>query len=144
MAHVVVYTDGGSRNNPGEAGIGVVAYDGKKKLFELSEYLGVQTNNYAEYTGLIRALEVLIERGLCTAGVEIRMDSKLVVEQMRGNWKVKEPTLKPLAARARELVAQCGAVSFTHIRREDNKEADALANEAMDRGGGAHTTKNIQ
>lgn len=134
MEKIIVFTDGGSRNNPGEAGIGAVAYKGSEKLFELSEYLGVQTNNFAEYTGVIRALESLVERGLQKEDIEIRMDSKLVVEQVQGNWKIKEPTLKSLAARVRELVTQFKTVAFTHIPREENKEADALANEAMDNG----------
>jgi len=132
MEQIIVHTDGGSRSNPGNAGIGVVARRGGDTLFELSEFLGVQTNNYAEYTGVIRALEELIARGLHTEPVAIHMDSKLVVEQVQGNWKVKEPTLKPLVSRAQELAAQCKSISFTHIPREKNKEADALANEAMD------------
>jgi ribonuclease HI len=134
MEKIIVYTDGGSRSNPGEAGIGVVAYGKTKKLFVLSEYIGIQTNNFAEYTGAIRALENLVDRGLHTKDIEVRMDSKLVVEQVMGNWKIKEPTLKPLAARVHELVAQCKEVVFVHIPREENKEADALANEAMDSG----------
>lgn len=132
MKDIIVYTDGGSRNNPGEAGIGVVAYEGEEVLFELSEYLGIQTNNYAEYMGVIRALEEILARNLAQGSIEVCMDSKLVVEQVQGNWKVKEPTLKPLVARAQELVEQCGEVSFTHIPREENREADALANQAMD------------
>lgn len=132
MKKIIVYTDGGSRNNPGEAGIGVVAYENKEKLFELSEYLGTQTNNYAEYMGIIRALEELVQRQLVDAEVEVRMDSKLVVEQVQGNWKVKEPTLRPLVHRVHQLLEQFKAVTFTHVFREQNKEADALANQAMD------------
>tara|TARA_B100000745_G_scaffold79005_1_gene48431 strand:+ start:13359 stop:13763 length:405 start_codon:yes stop_codon:yes gene_type:complete len=129
---IIVYTDGGSRNNPGEAGIGVIAYAGDDKLFELSEYLGIQTNNYAEYMGVIRALECLMQRGLHKSSIEIRMDSKLVVEQVQGNWKVKEPSLRPLVARARELASQYEDITFVHIPREKNTEADTLANRAMD------------
>lgn len=133
MEKITVFTDGGSRNNPGEAGIGVVAYEGHSKLFELSEYIGVQTNNFAEYTGIIRALEELIVRKRNDMPIDVRMDSKLVVEQVLGNWKVKEPTLRPLIHRVHELLAQfTQEVTFTHIFRDQNKEADALANEAMD------------
>ena len=132
MKTIRIYTDGGSRNNPGEAGLGAVAYQGSERIFELSEYLGVQTNNYAEYTAVIRALEEVVARDLSQLAIEMRMDSKLVVEQVQGHWKVKEPTLKPLVARVQELVAQCNEVSFTHVPREENKEADALANKAMD------------
>ena len=131
---IVAYTDGGSRSNPGEAGIGGVIYKDETKVAEISEYLGVQTNNWAEYQGAIRALETLIEKGMSDEPVEIRMDSKLVVEQLSGNWKIKEPTLKPQAARAHELIAKFPSVTFTHVRRELNKEADALANLAMDKG----------
>jgi probable phosphoglycerate mutase len=131
---LVIYTDGGSRNNPGPAGIGVVAYRGEEQLFTVSEFLGVQTNNWAEYQGVIRALEVVLEKKLEQEPVEIRMDSKLVVEQLLGNWKIKEPSLKPQAARALALIAKCAAVDFTHIPRERNKVADQLANEAMDKG----------
>ncbi len=131
---IVVYTDGGARNNPGPAGIGVVAYRGAEELFTVSEFLGTQTNNWAEYQGVIRALETLVEKKMETEQVEIRMDSKLVVEQILGNWKVREPTLKPQVARVRELLVLCNAVDFTHIPREQNKVADALANKAMDEG----------
>jgi ribonuclease HI len=131
---LVIYTDGGSRNNPGPAGIGVVAYRGDEQLFTLSEFLGVQTNNWAEYQGVIRALETVLERKLEQEQIEIRMDSKLVVEQLLGNWKIKEPSLKPQAGRALELVHRCAGVDFTHVPREQNKVADKLANEAMDRG----------
>lgn len=130
---LLIYTDGGSRNNPGEAGIGAVIYQGEQKIAEISEYLGVRTNNWAEYQAVIRALEEIQSRGITERPIEIRMDSKLVVEQLSGNWKIKEPTLMPQAARAKELMAECGEVLLTHVRREFNKEADALANLAMDR-----------
>jgi ribonuclease HI len=131
---LVIYTDGGACNNPGPSGIGVVAYRGDEQLFTLSEFLGVQTNNWAEYQGVIRALETILEKKLEHEPIEIRMDSKLVVEQLLGNWKIKEPSLKPQAARALALINLCAGVDFTHVPREQNKVADMLANEAMDRG----------
>jgi ribonuclease HI len=129
---IVIHTDGGSRSNPGPAGIGVYATQNKIVIFTLSEFLGTQTNNFAEYTAVIRALETCIEKKLIAETVDFFMDSKLVVEQVQGNWKVKEPTLRPLVARVQELAAHFPSVTFTHVRREYNKEADALANEAMD------------
>lgn len=131
---IVIFTDGGSRNNPGDAGLGAYITQHGVAIAELSEYLGKQTNNFAEYTAVIRALEWCLENGLSEESIAFKMDSKLVVEQVQGNWKVKEPTLKPLVARVRELAAQFPTVTFAHIPREQNKEADRLANEAMDRG----------
>lgn len=131
---IEIFTDGGSRNNPGDAGLGAYITKDGVVLAELSEYLGKQTNNFAEYTAVIRALEWCLENGLSSEPLSFKMDSKLVVEQVQGNWKVKEPTLKPLVARVRELAAAFPRVTFAHVRREQNKEADRLANEAMDRG----------
>lgn len=131
---IVVYSDGGSRNNPGEAGIGVVVFNDNEKIFTLSEYLGIATNNRAEYQGAIRALTELAARGLTDQEVEIRMDSKLVVEQIQGNWKIKEPALREQAAKLAALIEKFPSVSFTYIPREENTEADQLANDAMDRG----------
>jgi ribonuclease HI len=130
---ITIFTDGGSRSNPGEAGIGVYAHNDTGVVFELSEYLGVQTNNYAEYVAVIRALEECVVRGLTEDVIQFKLDSKLVVEQVQGNWKVKEATLKPLVAKVHELLLQFKEVTFTHIPREQNAEADRLANEAMDR-----------
>jgi ribonuclease HI len=130
---LTIYTDGGSRSNPGEAGIGVHAVNDGAVVFELSEYLGVQTNNYAEYTAVVRALETCIARGI-REEIAFLLDSKLVVEQVQGHWKVKEATLRPLVTRVQELTREFPSVTFTHIPREKNKEADRLANEAMDRG----------
>jgi len=131
---VVIYTDGGSRNNPGNAGIGAVIYmDGEKKA-ELSEFLGVQTNNWAEYEAVFHALSKARELELEKFSIEVRLDSKLVVEQLARNWKIKEPTLRPQAEKIWEIMKDFSDVNFTHIPREDNTEADALANEAMDRG----------
>lgn len=129
---ITLYTDGGSRSNPGIAGIGVYAEEGGSVLFEVSEYLGVQTNNYAEYTAVIRALEECVARGYTEKPLQFKLDSKLVVEQVQGNWKVKEETLKPLVARVRALTTHFPSVSFTHIPRAQNANADRLANMAMD------------
>ncbi|WP_054813324.1 bifunctional RNase H/acid phosphatase [Nocardia arizonensis] len=130
--HVIVEADGGSRGNPGPAGYGAVVYDAEHAavLAERREFLGVATNNVAEYRGLIAGLEAAAELG--AREVDVRMDSKLVVEQMTGRWKVKHAAMVPLAERARALVADFDRVRFTWIPRARNAHADRLANEAMD------------
>jgi probable phosphoglycerate mutase len=128
--HVVVEADGGSRGNPGPAGYGAVVRSGSTVLAERSGTLGVTTNNVAEYSGLIAGLRAAAELG--ADEVDVRMDSKLVVEQMAGRWQIKHPGLRPLAAEAAALVQQFRAVRFTWIPREQNKHADKLANAAMD------------
>lgn len=131
---VVVYTDGGSRHNPGKAGIGVVIYDGDEKVGELSEYVGVQTNNWAEYEALIRALKKVKQLGLKDKKVEVRMDSELIVKQMNKEYQIKEETLwEQYMAVHNMMVKDFKDITFVHVPREKNKEADALANEAMDR-----------
>lgn len=134
VPEVVVEADGGSRGNPGPAGYGAVVYDADHigVLAERKEFLGVTTNNVAEYRGLIAGLEAAAELGARV--VSVRMDSKLVVEQMSGRWKVKHAALIPLAERARRLVADFDRVDFAWIPRADNAHADRLANEAMDDG----------
>jgi len=129
---VVVEADGGSRGNPGPAGYGAVVLDPdtEEVLAERSEGIGVATNNVAEYQGLIAGLRAAIELG--ATAVEVRMDSKLVVEQMSGRWQVKHPAMKPLAKEAAGLVRELGSVQFGWIPRERNKRADRLANVAMD------------
>ncbi|HEU0101489.1 MAG TPA: bifunctional RNase H/acid phosphatase [Mycobacteriales bacterium] len=129
---LVVEADGGSRGNPGPAGYGAVVRDAVsgEVLAERAAGIGTATNNVAEYGGLIAGLTACLE--LAPAEVEVRMDSKLVVEQMSGRWQVKHPAMKPLAARARALAAQLPRVRFTWIPRERNAHADRLANEAMD------------
>ncbi|WP_433578890.1 bifunctional RNase H/acid phosphatase [Nocardia brasiliensis] len=131
---VIVEADGGSRGNPGPAGYGAVVYaaDHVRVLAERREFIGVATNNVAEYRGLIAGLEASAELGARV--VAVRMDSKLVVEQMSGRWKVKHAAMIPLADRARRLVADFDRVSFTWIPRNENAHADRLANEAMDDG----------
>lgn len=133
MKRVVIYTDGGARNNPGPAGAGYIIIDHDKKVFEGRKYLGEkQTNNWAEYEAVALALETAKKLKLTDRPLEIRMDSKLVVEQISGNWKIKEMTLKPQAAKVRALLAQFPSSKFVYIPREENAEADALVNEAID------------
>ncbi len=131
---VVVYADGGSRGNPGPAGYGAAVFgaDGVTVLAERAAYLGRATNNVAEYSGLIAGLEAARELG--AERVVVRMDSKLVIEQMSGRWQVKHPDMKPLAAKASSLLKQFGSASLTWIPRAQNAVADRLANEAMDAG----------
>ncbi|WP_433756194.1 bifunctional RNase H/acid phosphatase [Nocardia sp. CA-135398] len=129
---VIVEADGGSRGNPGPAGYGAVVFaaDHTRILAERREYLGITTNNVAEYRGLIAGLEAAAELGARV--VSVRMDSKLVVEQMSGRWKVKHASMIPLADRARRLVSGFDSVTFSWIPRAENSHADRLANEAMD------------
>ncbi|PXY32506.1 bifunctional RNase H/acid phosphatase [Prauserella muralis] len=135
--HVVVEADGGSRGNPGPAGYGAVVKDAEtgRVLAERQAGLGVATNNVAEYSGLIAGLEAAAEAGAST--VDVRMDSKLVVEQMSGRWKIKNAALQPLAQRARDLAAGFARVRYDWIPRAQNAHADRLANEAMDTQSGA-------
>jgi broad specificity phosphatase PhoE/ribonuclease HI len=129
---VIVEADGGSRGNPGPAGFGCVVWaaDHATVLAEHCQPIGITTNNVAEYRGLIAGLEEA--RRLGADEVDVRMDSKLVVEQMAGRWKVKHPGLAELHQQARALASTFGFVRFTWIPREQNKHADRLANEAMD------------
>ena len=133
---VVVEADGGSRGNPGPAGYGAVVMDPQTGavLAERKESIGVETNNVAEYRGLIAGLRAAHELG--ASRVAVRMDSKLVVEQMKGTWQVKNPGLRPLAGEAAQLRQSFADVTFEWIPREKNKHADRLANEAMDEAAG--------
>ena len=130
---ITIYTDGGARGNPGPAAAGIVIKEADNTLLEFGQYLGnKETNNFAEYTAVILALEALKREGYAGRTLEFKMDSKLVVEQVLGNWKIKEPSLKPLVAKIRALLADFPQHSFTHIPREENYEADALVNQALD------------
>ncbi len=133
-----IYADGGSRGNPGPAGSGaIIRNDAGDTVATVSEFLGTATNNVAEYTAVLRALEKLaamLEGKAKDADVFVCMDSMLVVKQMSGEWKIKHEGLRPLAARTKELVGLFRTVSFAHVYRENNKDADKLANEAMDKG----------
>ncbi|MEK7201674.1 MAG: ribonuclease HI family protein [Patescibacteria group bacterium] len=134
----ILYADGGSRGNPGPSGAGALVRDEEGiQVVTVSEYLGSATNNIAEYTALLRALQglqKLLGTAVSGATVEARLDSQLVVRQMNGEYKIKHPNIVPLAAEVKEMVRAFKSVSFTHVYREDNAEADSLANEAMDRG----------
>jgi probable phosphoglycerate mutase len=130
---LVVEADGGSRGNPGIAAGGAVVLDAESGavLSEVGVYVGIASNNVAEYRGMIAGLECALEREP-SASVRVRMDSKLVVEQMSGRWKVKHPDMQVLAGQARALVAGKD-VSFEWVPRLSNARADAAANESMDR-----------
>jgi ribonuclease HI len=128
---VRAYIDGGARGNPGPAGYGVrIEQEDGSLVAELFAPLGIATNNVAEYNGLLAALRWAVENG--HRDVHIRADSELLVKQMRGEYKIKNPGLQPLAARARLLMMELGRVTFEHVRREHNKEADRLSNLGMD------------
>lgn len=128
---LIINTDGGARGNPGPAGIGVVIRDESETvIYEYSGFIGHATNNVAEYKALIKALEEAHRLG--ADAVEIRMDSELIVKQMRGDYKIKEPTLQQLAQEAIRLLRNFAQYNFSHVRREFNKAADALVNEAID------------
>ena len=135
MSDLVIFTDGGARGNPGPAGIGVVIYDGSEKIAGIGKYLGDGlTNNWAEYQALLVGLVELIARGYGGRSLAVRMDSELIVKQMKGEYKVKHPELKKLNAEAHTLLTHFPHTTFTHIPREKNTEADALVNEAIDAG----------
>lgn len=132
MSSVIVEADGGSRGNPGPAGFGALVRDATtgQVLARRSVALGITTNNVAEYSGLIAGLEAAAELGADV--VEVRMDSKLVVEQMAGRWKVKHPNMRPLAIAAQRLASGFSQVSYVWVPRARNTDADRLANQAMD------------
>jgi ribonuclease HI len=133
--YLIAHSDGGARGNPGPAGYGVVVQDESgRKVAALSEYLGHQTNNFAEYQGLIAALEYALQRG--PKALKVISDSELLVRQIKGIYKVKNATLQDLHGRAKQLIAQLDWFSIGHALREHNQEADRLANEAMDKGMG--------
>jgi ribonuclease HI len=127
---LIVYSDGASRNNPGEAGAGVYILRDGKPLESIARYLGITTNNIAEYTAAIAGLERAAQLG--ASSVKLFADSELLVKQINGLYKVKNEGLKPLHARAKELIAKIGRVEVQYIPRAMNKEADALANKAID------------
>lgn len=128
---LITYTDGGARGNPGPAGIGVVLMRGDEVIEAFGRYLGETTNNQAEYRALIAALERASELG--AKEVECRMDSELVVKQMRREYRVRDADLQPLFLKVWNLAAGIGRVTFTHVRREANALADAEVNAAIDR-----------
>lgn len=125
-----LFTDGGSRGNPGEAGCGFVIFENGVPFREGWLYLGVTTNNQAEYRGLIEGLHLAKKHGI--QEVSVKMDSELIVKQMQKLYKVRDEGLKPLYVHVCELVATFKKVTFVHVPRADNKYADMLANKAMD------------
>lgn len=128
---LITYSDGGARGNPGPAAYGVVIKDADGKLVKQhGRYIGETTNNQAEYRGLIDALEHAQQFG--ATEVECYLDSELLVKQMKGEYRVKDPELAKLYVRVHNLMVMIGKVSFTHIRRALNKEADAFVNKALD------------
>ena len=128
---ITAYFDGGARSNPGPAGYGVYIVDDQGNVqAELAGSLGIATNNIAEYHGLIAALQWAVEQNLTQ--ITIKGDSLLIIEQMRGNYKVKNEGLRPLYHQAKMLVMQIGDVKFEHVPREKNKDADRLSNVGMD------------
>jgi probable phosphoglycerate mutase len=131
---IVAYIDGGARGNPGPAGFGVRFETADGELVEeFGESIGVATNNVAEYRGLLAALEWALAHD--HQALHVRSDSLLLVQQMLGNYKVKNAGLQPLHAKARLLAHEIGRVTFEHVRRERNADADRLANAAMDTAG---------
>lgn len=129
---LIIRTDGGSRGNPGPAATGVVIKDDTgKTVAAYGEYLGVQTNNFAEYMAIISALKKAKELGADT--VECILDSKLIVEQLNRNWKVREPSIQKLFVEAWNAMAKFKKVSIRHTMREGNKEADVQVNKVLDK-----------
>ncbi len=131
---IAIYSDGGARGNPGPAAIGAVVLDPSTepptRLATVSERIGVATSNVAEYRALIAGLEVAQELGART--VRVRADSLLVIRQLEGKWKVKHPNLRPLHARALDLLRAYDTVDLAHVPREENVDADLLVNAALD------------
>ncbi len=133
QGHLVANVDGGARGNPGPAGYGVIFEDEVgRPVAQLSEFLGRQTNNYAEYSGLLAALNYTLRHGF--KALKVFSDSELMVKQINGEYKVSNPTLKELHERAMKLIDQLDYFEIDHVLREKNREADRLANLAMDRG----------
>lgn len=131
MKKLLIWTDGGARGNPGPAGIGVhiCSTDGDV-VEDVAEYMGEATNNQAEYTALVRALEVA--QNLSASELKIHSDSELMVKQIRGEYRVKNAGIRPLFERAKQLLRNFESYSIEHVRREHNRQADALVNQAID------------
>lgn len=132
-AAITAFCDGGARGNPGPSGFGVYIQDERgEKVAELSEYLGIRTNNYAEYSGLLAALEFALRHD--HPRLKVVSDSELMVKQIKGQYKVKSPDLRPLYEEAKRRIAGLEFFQIQHVLRNKNKEADRLANQAMDKG----------
>jgi ribonuclease HI len=129
------HCDGGARGNPGPAGFGALIQDGDGRILaELSQFLGIQTNNFAEYSGLLASLDYALSHGY--RRLRVISDSELMVKQIQGKYQVKSPGLRPLFDQAKKKIAQLEKFEITHALRHKNKDADRLANEAMDKGMG--------
>lgn len=137
MEKITIFTDGGSRGNPGPAAVGVYIVDGNGKVKkEIAETIGNATNNYAEYMAVLRGLQTvkeLLGKKTKDSEIEIKLDSELVKKQLNGEYQIKEPGLVPLFIEIHNMrVANFPNLTLTHVRREFNKEADRLVNEALD------------
>ncbi len=129
---MILNTDGGSRGNPGNAAIGIVIRDETRQIiFSEGKYIGIATNNVAEYKALIFGLEKSLELNI--SDLNVYMDSELIVKQIKGEYRVKDETLKTLYAQALQLIKQFKTITFTHTKREGNSEADKLVNQALDK-----------
>ncbi len=127
----MLFADGGSRGNPGPAACGAVLFDEHGEVVrEIGEYVGIATNNVAEWRGVVAGLAAALNEGITE--ISVRLDSELVVRQLTGVYRVKHPDLIPLHRKARELLAKFVAVDIAHVRREKNKEADAVVNRVLD------------
>jgi len=132
---LIIYTDGASRGNPGLSSYGFVILDDKKNtLYEEGRYIGIATNNVAEYTAVLSALKCVSEKLALNERINIELfaDSKLVAEQLSGRYKIKSPHLKPIIEKIKILALELGAVTYSHIPRSKNTRADRLANQALD------------
>lgn len=129
---MIMYSDGGARGNPGPGGSGAVLFMDGNIVGRYGRFLGVTTNNQAEYDGLIMGLEQALEQD--ATELEVRMDSLLIVNQCNGSFKVRDAKLQPLYVKAMGLAQRFHAIGFNHVPREQNKDADAMVNEAIDRG----------
>ena len=127
-----IYSDGASRGNPGPSGIGAVILDEKGKVVhEIAKYIGQVTNNVAEYEALLEALDYCVKHKL--SPVEILADSQLLIRQLSGQYKVRHENIKPLFQRAKDYLVHLKVAGYRHVPREENKHADKLANEGIDR-----------
>ena len=135
---LVINTDGGSRGNPGPSAVGVYISTKDKKIAELSDYIGITTNNVAEYTAVIKALEYLINQNIQSTQIDFVLDSELVVKQIKGLYKIKQPHLQDLNFKIKNLIkqlytnSQTKEINFNHVLREKNKVADLLVNSCLD------------
>lgn len=132
---IIIHTDGGARGNPGPSAIGIVITDPNRGMKSFGKFLGIATNNIAEYTAVLEALLFLLKEYSENdrEAVQFFLDSQLVERQLKGVYKIKEPSLQTLALRIREKITEWGRdVSFTHVPREQNKEADKMVNSVLD------------